>query len=140
MEATRKYDASSQKRRLLFAPLACWRFPVTWPLILVIIGVATMIVWATFVYIAVRELKTEIPDMGFGAFLDVPQPRGWGRYGATSMGAVATVRSHAMASISVRSLTLRKEMVNCSRGWRMFSGPPICSTLISTRATSNFGS
>lgn len=45
---------------------------MTWPLIILIIGVVvTMIVWAIFVYIAVRGLKTEIPDAGFGMSLDV---------------------------------------------------------------------
>jgi nucleotide-binding universal stress UspA family protein len=42
-----------------------------WLLILVIAGVViTLALWATFVYIAVRGTKTEIPDTSFGARLD----------------------------------------------------------------------
>lgn len=45
---------------------------MTWPLILAIIGVVgTLGLWAIFVYIAVRGLKTEIPDPRFGPLLEI---------------------------------------------------------------------
>ena len=52
---------------------------MTWPLIIIGSGVlVTVALWAIFVYIAVRGLKTEIPDARFGASLTadmVPQPK-----------------------------------------------------------------
>lgn len=48
---------------------------MTWPVVFIVTGfVATLALWATFVYIAVRGLKTEIPDAQFGALLDVRRP------------------------------------------------------------------
>jgi nucleotide-binding universal stress UspA family protein len=45
---------------------------MTWPLIIIISGVlVTVALWGIFVYIAVRGLKTEIPDANFGPSLDV---------------------------------------------------------------------
>ena len=39
---------------------------MTWPLILIGVGVlGTLALWVTFVYIAVRGLKIEIPDAGW---------------------------------------------------------------------------
>lgn len=44
---------------------------MTWPVVLIVIaGIVTLTAWAVFVYIAVRGLKTEIPDPRFGASLD----------------------------------------------------------------------
>ena len=45
---------------------------MTWPLVIIISGVVvTMALWAIFVFIAVRGLKTEIPDARFASSLDV---------------------------------------------------------------------
>jgi nucleotide-binding universal stress UspA family protein len=44
---------------------------MTWLLILVVLGiVVTVALWATFVYIAVREIKVEMPGREFGPALD----------------------------------------------------------------------
>jgi nucleotide-binding universal stress UspA family protein len=47
---------------------------MSWPLIvLIVVVVAAVTLWAIFAYIAVRGLKTEIPDARFGRLLDVQQ-------------------------------------------------------------------
>jgi hypothetical protein len=47
---------------------------MTCPLVIIGSGVlVTLVLWATFVYIAVREIKTEMPDESFAAALDVRQ-------------------------------------------------------------------
>jgi nucleotide-binding universal stress UspA family protein len=47
---------------------------MTWPVVFIVTGVVvTLALWVTFVYIAVRGLKTEIPDARFSALLDVPE-------------------------------------------------------------------
>jgi nucleotide-binding universal stress UspA family protein len=44
---------------------------MSWPVILIVTGVlVTVAAWAAFVYIAVRGLKTEIPDSRFGPLLE----------------------------------------------------------------------
>jgi nucleotide-binding universal stress UspA family protein len=47
---------------------------MTWPLILLIVAVvATVTLWGIFAYIAVRGLRTEIPDARFGPLLSVQE-------------------------------------------------------------------
>jgi nucleotide-binding universal stress UspA family protein len=54
-----------------FALLYATGIVMTWLLILVIVGiVVTVALWATFVYIAVREMKAEMPSGAFAPALD----------------------------------------------------------------------
>ena len=71
---------------------------MTWWLIVVIAGVALAVtLWAIFVYIAIREAKTEVPTASFRASLDIESAE---QPGATkillpidgSSGSVAAVR------------------------------------------------
>lgn len=48
---------------------------MTWLLVIIFSGVlATLALWATFIYIAVREIKTEMADGAFAEALDVRRP------------------------------------------------------------------
>ena len=49
---------------------------MTWLLVIIISSgvLVTLALWATFIYIAVREIKTEMPDGAFAEALDVRRP------------------------------------------------------------------
>lgn len=89
--------------RYLLCSFCSRGIPMTWPLIIISIGViVTIALWATFAFIAVREIKTDMPGESFAESLNAQQA-----------GQPAPMRVLLAIDGSAASLAAVQEMTHC---------------------------